>query len=45
MVKVTLIEVEFALALVLAGFLALLIKRVRKKKKGKVIEDDHTHWI
>lgn len=42
--KPTFIEVEFALALSIAGFLAVFLKRL-KKKKSAVIEDDDAHWI
>jgi hypothetical protein len=45
LLKVTFIELEFALALVIAGFLAIAVKRLRRKKKSMVIEDDETHWI
>lgn len=40
-----LLEVEFALAIVVAGFFALLFKIFRKKNKRVSSEDEDTHWI
>ncbi|MBB2146797.1 hypothetical protein GM921_14940 [Pedobacter sp. LMG 31464] len=40
-----LLDVEFALALVVAGCFALVVKIYRKKNKRSEKEDEDTNWI
>lgn len=45
LLKLTLIEVEFALASLIVGLLLFAKNKLKKKKSYSTKQDDETHWI